>query len=295
MDLPPEGLRSRFGDAAWELHAQARGLLDEPFEALPLTDPLRQAVDLDWPETDAGRLLEGVRMLLEPLLNRLRATDGLVRELTLNLRRDNGGKTEIVLRPAQPTTGEDVLIELVRLRFERTPLRSGVVEMILELDAVRATVGQASLFAEKPRRDPDALARALARVRAELGSDAVVRAELRDAHLPEATFAWRPLDRPRAAGVPERPDRRLVRSILTRPRSAVGRPRSHLAHDDGWQMLGDHSGAVVDLRGPFFVSGGWWRREVSRAYHWVATQDGRLLWTYHDKRRRKWFLQGELQ
>ncbi|GIW73157.1 MAG: hypothetical protein KatS3mg102_2699 [Planctomycetota bacterium] len=45
------------------------------------------------------------------------------------------------------------------------------------------------------RRDLAAADRALARLRARFGEQAVVRAVLRDAHLPEAGFAWEPLVR----------------------------------------------------------------------------------------------------
>ena len=41
--------------------------------------------------------------------------------------------------------------------------------------------------------------------------------------------------------------------------------------------------------------GGWWVREVQREYQFILTRRGELLWVYNDKRRRRWFLQGELQ
>ena len=53
-------------------------------------------------------------------------------------------------------------------------------------DDVAASREQLAMFASKPRRDLRAANEALARVRAELGDDAVVRAVLRDGHLPEA-------------------------------------------------------------------------------------------------------------
>jgi hypothetical protein len=44
--------------------------------------------------------------------------------------------------------------------------------------------------------------------------------------------------------------------------------------------------------GPYFLSGGWWRREVRRAYHFVEDRHGALLWVYYDQQRRRWYLQG---
>jgi protein ImuB len=49
---------------------------------------------------------------------------------------------------------------------------------------------------------------------------------------------------------------------------------------------------VDERAGPFVISGGWWAREVRRDYYFVKTRRGDLLWIYHDRVRRKWFLQG---
>ena len=35
--------------------------------------------------------------------------------------------------------------------------------------------------------------------------------------------------------------------------------------------------------------------DISRAYYYVRTRSGRWLWIYHDDKRRRWFLQGEVQ
>lgn len=48
------------------------------------------------------------------------------------------------------------------------------------------------------------------------------------------------------------------------------------------------------LVGPYIVSGGWWIREVHREYHFAESEQGRILWIYFDKKRRLWFLHGEV-
>ena len=93
-----------------------------------------------------------------------------------------------------------------------------------------------------------------------------------DRHLPEARFAWEPVERltpPRPAPPPgtERP---LVRRL-----HAPAEPLS-----DG----ADPPAAARVLAGPFFVSGGWWEREVSREYHFAEGRAGELLWIYYDRR-----------
>ena len=292
VDLPADSLRARFGDRAWELHAQARGILPQVFEAFPLREPLESRLDLEWPEQEVSRVVDGVRGLLDPLLVRVRDEGALVREVRVLLALDDGRREELEVRPAEPSSEPGILLELVRLRLARMTLLSGVIEITLSLEAVRAVSRQANLFAERPRRDLAALARALARLRAELGEQAVVSAELKEAQLPEACFAWCPHGAPLVAEVRDASQRPLVRSIFARPLPMAG--PSGNGRDDGWLPLGEEVGAVTEIRGPFLISGGWWRREVARAYHWIATTDGHRLWVYHDRRRLRWLAHGEL-
>src|SRR5207249_2606042 len=97
--------------------------------------------------------------------------------------------------PAAPTLDGVQLLGLVRLRLESLRLPAGVVRIDVVATGTPATREQLRLFAQRPRRDPAAAERALARVRASLGDGAVVRARLREAHLPEACFGWEPVEK----------------------------------------------------------------------------------------------------
>jgi protein ImuB len=148
-----------------------------------------------------------------------------------------------------------------------------------------------------------------------------VRAVLTDGHLPEACFSWQALeelqlpaakpatDLPLRAAetgpapveiIPPREDvetmlgrRPLVRRIFRRPELLTAPGRE--LRNDGWLIRGSEHGPVTHSAGPFLITGGWWLREVQREYQYILTRRGELLWVYHDKRRRRWFLQGELQ
>ena len=108
---------------------------------------------------------------------------------------DRSGWLKEQIRPATPTLEEAQIIDLVRLRLESLKFSAGAIEIELKAEVCAATREQLHLFAEQPARDLDAANRALARLRAEFGDEAVVRATLKDGHLPEARFAWEPLDR----------------------------------------------------------------------------------------------------
>ncbi len=267
--LPAGGVRERFGPEALRLHRLATGrawapLVPPPDTALPVA-----AARFDHPEDRTDRLLFRIKERLDPLLRQMAGRGEAVAELRLGL----GPGREERIRPAAPACDGRRLLDLVRLRLEAAAPAGPVEELRLTAVPVRRQPVQVELFAARPRRDPDAAARALARVRAELGNGAVVRAVLRDAHLPEARFAWEPLDgplpgpRPRAVGM-----RPVVRRLLDRPVPAPEAARA------------------PTVAGPFEVSGGWWHREVRREYRFVRGPAG-LWWVFRAGGR--WYRHGE--
>jgi protein ImuB len=170
---------------------------------------------------------------------------------------------------------------------------AGVIEIELTIKGSQATTEQLRLFAERPARVLDAANRALARLRAEFGDQAVVRAKLTDGHLPEARFTWEPLENVKLPRPTPNISKTLVRRMLAKPVSLPPPPRT--PHDDGWLLLGPKYGAVERLFGPYLFSGGWWNREIHREYYFAETRRGDILWVYYDRVRRRWFLQGRVE
>ncbi len=331
LDLPPSGIRRRFGEAAFALHRQARGESWTPLAPEIPEEPHERRILLDHAETDVARLLHAIEDDLRTLLERLRRRDRALASLAVEIVFDHpgadGARSRLeTLRPATPTRELELLLDLLRLRLESIPFPSGAVEVRLEAGFVAASSEQMTLFAEAPRRDLEAANRALARVRAEYGDGAVSVARLVEAHLPEAQVVLEPLER--LAGAEPRKVRMtpLVRRILARPEPitlsrARGAP-GEAGVEDGASEVGTPEadspltrtihglGAVREAKGPFLVSGGWWRRTVTRRYWYVfvvavgsaaagattsADLPGAWLWIYHDARRRRWFRQGEVE
>jgi protein ImuB len=159
--------------------------------------------------------------------------------------------------------------------------------VIVRLEGIRASPEQLALFRTQRKRDHDAAARAMDRLRAMFGPESVTRAKLRPAHLPEASFTWEPIQRidfPSPPAPPAVPP--LCRRVLERPVPLPPRPRHE---PEAW--LG-RRGAVARLDGPYRVSGGWWVRTVERDYYYAETQHGEVLWIFYDRPRRRWFLHG---
>jgi protein ImuB len=304
LSLPAVGLRERFGPKAYLLHRMAAGDLWTPFNPYPSEEPVRQHRILDDPENDTTRLLFLIKQLLHPMLATLAARAQALALLWLSFLIDRGDKLKEQIRPAVPTLDSGQILDLVRLRLESMQFPAGIIEIALEAEACAATVEQLCLFSEEPKRDLDAANRALARLRAEFGDDAVVNAKLADGHLPEARFTWEPLNHIKLPqnnlnglndlNVLNSPTPKvLVRRMMAKPMLLPGVP-SH-THEDGWLILGHKYGSVDKLSGPYVFSGGWWNREIQRDYYFAETRRGAIAWVYYDRVRRRWFLQGWIE
>ena len=320
LRLPAAGVRRRFGREAHRLHREAAGDLVVPFQPAPAVEPLARRLDLDAPETGVEGLLFRVKQALDPLLGVMASRRAALAGLELRLRLDAPAaapRAERVerIRPAAPTLDVRQVLDLVRLRVEGLTLSAGVIEIALAVTPARATREQLRLFQEGTRRDLRAADRAVARVRAEFGDGAVVRAALADGHLPEAAFDWRPLDHvvrpvPAPDGVLS-----LVRRLFTAPRRVPSLRQREL---DGWmpsprqheldgrvsprrrelddRVSGGAGGSrTAGMRGPYVVSGGWWRTPVHREYYFAGAGGRAWRWVYYDRRRRAWFEQGAVE
>jgi protein ImuB len=222
--------------------------------------------------------------------------------LSFLIDRDDWLKEQI--RPAVATLDSIQILDLARLRLESMRFFAGITEIALEAEACAATAEQLRLFSEGPKRDLDAANRALARLRAEFGDEAVVQVKLKNGHLPEGRFAWERLERIK---LPQNglndlnslndlngtSPRALVRRIIAKPICLPGIPRR--THEDGWLILGHKYGSVDKLSGPYVFSGGWWNREIQRDYYYAETRRGAIAWVYYDRVRRRWFLQGFIE
>ena len=290
LDLPPEGVRRRFGPEAQRLHRLAAGDLWAPLQPLRIPGPLVAHHDLDDPETDTVRLLFHIKRLLDRVLAGAATRHEALAELTLHLRLDRADAQTERIRPAAPTLDVVQIMNLVRLRVEALALEAGITAVCVTGRSTRVAAAQQGLFVERPSRDRAAAERALARVRAEFGDEAVVRARLVEAHLPEARFAWEP-----AGTVPAPVPREVACPPMVR-RIHARAPAMELYPEPGGRLVhGGEAGTVRELAGPYLVSGGWWHSAVHREYYFARMRDGDMLWLYYDRVRRRWRRQGRVE
>lgn len=295
--LPGGGILERFGSDAHRLYQLAAGERWDPLVPVAPPEAPDERVLLDDEDDNVDRLLFVIKPAIDRLLARLAAKARALTALHVELSLKHAvGKIELrsdCIKPAAPTLDARALVRLVHLRLTGMPPVAPVNAIRVWADDAPATREQLALFAAKPRRDLRAADEAIARVRAELGDDAVVRAVLREGHLPEASFGWERLVHVVAAKPAPRLVRPLVRRLLTKPQPLP--PQARQVRDDGWLLSGLEHGAVVRIFGPYVVSGGWWTREQHREYHFAELRRGDCLWVYYDRERRRWFWHGSVE
>jgi len=276
LRLPSDAIRKRLGAAADAVYQLAAGRRWAPLLPAPPEASHEQQVDFDAPETNTERVLFVVKRMVDALVASLARETQAVVDLTLDLTLDNRTTQVERVRPAAPTLDGVQLLTLVRLRLDALRLSAGIVVLRVRADACRATSEQLHLL-PPARRDPAAADQACARLRAEIGDEAVVFARLCDAHMPGAKFVWDRFDRmPAVAAASVVPARPLVRRIYAAPLPAGGL-------------------AQAVTRGPYVVSGGWWRGGLRRDYYYAETGEGALWWMYYDHRKKRFFLQGGVE
>jgi protein ImuB len=325
LQLPAADLRARFGEAAAHLHACASDGWTPIVPRAPV-EPVIAHKAVEPPDDDRTRLLFLLKSMLHDLMVELAERSQAMTALRLRLVLDHAAPHDVRLEPAKPTLDEPMVVDLLRLRLDAATLAAPVEALELELEGVPAPAGQLALFRTQARRDLDAAARALARVRAWLGPEAVTRGKLRPAHLPEARFSWEPVvetsfPRPEIVGTPvatataatlpvaagctpislesrarPEPVPLLQRRLLPRPQRLPSPPPPPALADAEAPppplRLPAHHGAIASMTGPYRKSGGWWVRTVERDYYFVETETGELLWVFYDRVRRGWYLQG---
>lgn len=316
--LPAHALAVRFSAEAADLQRAAAGTLPTPLVAAAWQPPIEQRFDFEpgSHDIDSARLLAQIEAELPALCAQVAARGQAVDSLHLHVWMAKGRSATTSVRTATPTLEREQLLELLRLRLPTLLLGAEVEGFTLRLEPAGAAAAQLQLFAQggcdgQRHRDHAAGNRALARLRAELGDDAVVTAKLVPGHLPEAQFRWEPCSTlqpanprpalsqeqgsheqgPHGPGLQEQGQPRLVRRLLAQPM-----PLAHQqAGEDGWFIGRLNFGPVQNLHGPYVLAGGWWRRAVHREYYFAQTRRGDVVWIFHDRVRRRWCAHGGVE
>jgi protein ImuB len=297
--LPAGGILERFGRDAHRLYQLAAGERWDPLVPVAPPEAPDERVLFDDDETNLESLLFASRPAVERLIGRLaaraHALTALHVELTLKHAVGDVSVRADCIKPAQPTLDSRALLRLLHLRLTGAPPEAPVNAVRVWAEEIAASHEQLALFARlhRPRRELRAADEALARLRAELGDQAVCRVELRDSHVPEASYGWQPLVH-LAAPAPGAPAIGvLVRRVLATPAPIASRRAN--SRDDGWLLSGLEHGAVTRITGPYPLVQRWWGEPIHRDYHYAELKQGDAMWLYYDRHRCHWYWQGKVE
>ena len=292
--LPAGELHSRFGAKASALHDSFADDMQLPIQPHAFDEPARISFQVDPPDEDQNRLLFAIKGALHSLLHQVRARGEAIQSLQITLHLEHAPLHQELIEPASPTLDLMLVLELIRLRLVgmgETSLQGAVEEVELVATTVCARAEQVALPGHQPRRDMGAAHRALDRIRAAYGEQSVTKARVREAHLPEASFRWEPIqhaqlgEQTAVSSVSS-----MIRRVYARPKPLC--PRKPKEPEAGPSLAKNH--AIEHMYGPYRVSGGWWKRLVERDYYYAETDHGDLLWLFYDRPRKRWFLHGVL-
>lgn len=279
LTLPATQLRVRYGAEAARLHDFLNGKTWSPLLPRTPVEPLCAVLEVDPPDDDVVRLLFGLKGLLHGVADRLARDCAAVTALSLVFELERLGTHQERIETAAPTLEVPQLVDLLRLRLSNLTLTARVERILVTVEHTRVHPRQIAIAHGPKTRDLDAAARAIARLRASFGPEAVTCARLREAHLPEASFRFEPT---RTLALPKP---QTLHATLPLVRRVYASPRTLPVYTDD---------AVLHVSGPYRIEGGWWspRGTRQRDYYFLETKSGDLLWLYRDRIHDRWLLQG---
>jgi protein ImuB len=270
--LPPLGIAERLGPEGLRLRELARGEAHRKLLALEEPERFEDEIEPDYPVDLLEPLLFLLARLWGGVSTRLATRALATNEVRISLKLEPEGTHERVLRLPVPTLDGKALLKLMHLDLAAHPPEAPVVHVRLEANPVKPQAAQGGLYVPSAP-EPVKLELTVARIKAIVGEDRVVRPALADTHRPGGK-----LDRKFS----------MVFRIYRPPRAA--RVALVSGQPDFVAAQGVR-GKVLDLAGPWRTSGDWWTVDPWSRDEWdIALSDGALYRLYCSPG--GWFVEG---
>ena len=317
LKLPRASLTARFGDEINLRLDQANGTVREVFKFIHTPENYHTQELLQWPVKDIATTIVIIERAVDKLCQQMQtnARGGL--QWQIRLFRQEATPITLDIKLFQPTTTAAHVMQLVEMQLDQHPefrqlsmhgkdnfcRQSPITEVNVGVtNCVQLGERQRKLFDEDPSHARLELAQLVNRLTSRLGQEQVSQVVLQSGAQPEFSFRLKPLvdatrrrkskNTPRSHYVMARPLRLhnpAVPLIPVHPPCPANKNLPNTFRTPGQQVL-----QITQNWGPERIETGWWRgKTVCRDYWRVQTKTGSQLWVYRDRRRGKWFLQGE--
>lgn len=282
--LPHGPFVRRFGKSAARWHEQANGEDRTPF--IPRAHELQIDAALygEGSSTQSEQVLFALRVLADRVCADLSRLGKAASQLAIHFECENGDLREVAVGLAQATADPRPIVDVVRAKLESVTFDSPVSGLRMRAVRFEEIGNETGLFA-RSAFDPQAVAVALARLEATLGSGAL-RARLQPSACIEMRYAYDAFPTPGItlpSGVSALPAMPVPQMRLL----AVREIAVHLKNNAPSQVDGQ---AVRDCAGPWRVDDGWFESPVARDEYDVLLDDGTLYRIYAQGER--WYVRG---
>ncbi len=314
--VPKDALIDRLGPAAGELWQRAMGGKSRLLRLVRPVEEFVEAFDFEHEIETVEPLLFVLRRFLEQLVLRLAGAYRVAARMTLVVAQasslwqsdrhsclstrqagspsdsDRQGCLPYYTRtftiPA-PTLDVEVLFRILHTHLDGLTLDQCPTGVQLAIEPVCADHRQLRLF-ESPLRDPNRFGETLARLSALVGAERVGVPEPEDTHRPDRCRIVEP--RFHTAGEEKGGALDLAVGLpLRRYRPAFPAQVQLVRHTPAFVFSEKIHGEIVEVAGPYRLSGDWWESERWSAEEWdVEMADGALIRLA--KRGDSWFVEG---
>ena len=252
--LPRDEIGQRLGLEGLSLWDRAAGRFTKALEFVQPSETFEESIDFEQRLETLEPLLFILRRFLERLSLRTESVYLLIAEVHLTVTLENGAKIARSLQVPAPTRDVGILYGIAAQYLETLQTTAPVTSFHLEIKPSKPDGHQFDLFQGKVR-DPNRLFQTLARLAALVGSERVGIPRQIDTHRPDSLRIQMPEFDWSAQRVKSRPKigpalRRYRPGIKANVELTNGQPASVQSN-----LI---SGKVVEVRGPWSLSGNWW-------------------------------------
>jgi protein ImuB len=276
----------------WE---RANGQSDRMLKLIRPPESFEESFEFENEIETAEPLLFMLRRFLEQFAIQLSGIYLVTKELTLRITFTNKQIYERIFKIPQPTNNVDLLFRMLHTHLENFKSEYPIVTVALNAQPIKPAREQFGLF-ETTLRNPHQLSETLARLTGLLGADHVGTPMLEETHRADAfrmePFLWNRTSTGGNGGRNSTTSGAHPKARESSPLHTLGlalrrfRPAisaSVLLDENGPAHIrgADVGGKIIDLRGPYLISGNWWDEKSWAHAEWDLQLDAGELVRCH--------------
>ena len=294
--LDREQLGARLGPEAIRMWERVNGQSDRMLKLIRPPESFEESFEFENEIETAEPLLFMLRRFLEQFAIQLSGIYLVTKELTLRITFTNKQIYERIFKIPQPTNNVDLLFRMLHTHLENFKSEYPIVAVALNAQPIKPAREQFGLF-ETTLRNPHQLSETLARLTGLLGADHVGTPVLEETHRSDAfrmePFLWNWTSTGGNGGRSSATPGARAKARGSSPLYTLGlalrrfRPApsaSVLLDEDGPAHIrgADVGGKIIDLRGPYLISGNWWDQKSWAHAEWDLQLDAGELVRCHE-------------